>query len=118
MARRRAFDGSGPGEWCHPMRSPLVLASVNDVALPAPGPVAQAIIFYGTISLLLFSPLAFGATEPWSIFFMQLGAAVLFAGWTVTSAISEEPRVSGNALFVPMLCFAGLIAFQILASRS
>jgi len=31
----------------------------------------------GVFGLLLFGPLAFGAVEPWSIFLLEAGAAIL-----------------------------------------
>jgi len=36
------------------------------------------VTLYGAFALLLFGPLAFGVTEPWSIFILEFGAAVLF----------------------------------------
>ena len=66
------------------MRSPLVLASFDDAAAAySPRSISAAVTFYGTIGLLFFGPLAFGAVEPWSIFVLEAGAAILLAVWTV-----------------------------------
>ena len=35
------------------------------------------IVLYGTFALLMFGPIAFGAVEPWSIFVLESGAALL-----------------------------------------
>jgi len=46
--------------------------------------------FYGLFGLLLFGPLAFGAVEPWSIFVLEAGAALLLLLWTVRQGSSGE----------------------------
>ncbi len=38
-------------------------------------------VFYGVFSLLLFGPLAFGATDPWSILIMEAVAVLLCVIW-------------------------------------
>ncbi len=73
---------------------------------------------YGVIALLLFSPLAFGAVESWSISVMQLGAAFLFALWAVRQVAAGEVEIVGNPLFSPMLLFAGLIFWQLASRRT
>jgi len=75
-------------------------------------------VFYGVFGLLLFGPLAFGATEPWSIFVLEFGAALLFIVWLMKQAMSSELRITGNPLFPPMLAFAGLIFAQLMFGRS
>jgi O-antigen ligase len=102
------------------LRSPFVLASIDEAGTasnPA-GSISAAVVFYGTIGLLLFGPLAFGAVEPWSIYVLEAGAAILFAVWTVHQVATEEMQIAGNALFLPMLCFAALIAVQLISGRT
>ena len=70
-------------------------------------------LFFGLLGLLLFGPLAFGAVEPWSIFVLQAGAACLFVLWTIRQVMSSEMVIAGNALFPPLLAFAGLVLVQI-----
>ena len=67
------------------MRSPLVLASFDDVAAASDPSrsTSAAVVFYGVIGLLLFAPLAFGSVEPWSIFVLEASSAILFAIWIV-----------------------------------
>src|ERR1700690_187067 len=70
-------------------------------------------VLYGTFGLLLFGPLAFGAVEPWSIFVLEAGAAVLLLLWAVWQTASGELRIMGSPLFAPMLVFAALIGAQV-----
>ena len=51
-------------------------------------------IFYGVFGLLLFGPLAFGAVEPWSIFVLEAGAALLLMLWIIRQAIFR--RIVGH----------------------
>ena len=80
--------------------------------------ILDRVLLYGTFSLLLFGPLAFGAVYPWSIFILEGGAALLFLLWEWRQASSSELSVTLNALFVPMLVFAGLIATQVVFGLS
>jgi O-antigen ligase len=72
------------------------------------------ILLFGTFGLLMFGPLAFGAVEPWSIFFLETGAVLLMLLWLLKQCIDGEITVGSNPLFVPMLAFFGLIVAQIL----
>jgi hypothetical protein len=94
----------------------LVLASFDDagMAFDPSRSISAAVIFYGTMGLLLFGPLAFGAVEPWSIYVLEAGAAILFAVWTVQQVTAQEMQIAGNPLFFPMFCFAALIALQLI----
>ena len=73
---------------------------------------------YSTCGLLLFGPLAFGATEPWAIFILEAGSAILFFLWAFRRAQSGELQLSGNPLFAPMLVFAAVIVAQLWTGRS
>ena len=102
------------------MRSALRIAANNDAAsgrAPSPGPLDQ-VIFYGVFGLVLFGPLAFGAVEPWAIFILEAGSALLFLLWVTQQAASGELRITGSPLFAPMAAFAGLVLVQLLANRS
>jgi O-antigen ligase len=86
------------------------------VATAVPNPrvaLADAILFYGTFSLLLFGPLAFGCVDSWSIFIVQAGAASLLLLWTMRQAFSGRLLITSNPLFRPVLFFSFLILFQI-----
>ena len=75
--------------------------------------VLDSILLYGTFSLLLVGPLAFGAVEPWAIFALSLGAVSLFLVWISRQLISGCLRVVPNALFAPMLAFALVLGLQL-----
>src|SRR5882724_10215093 len=77
-----------------------------------------SLLLYGTFGLLLFGPLAFGAVEPWSIFVLEAGAALLLLLWTVRQAASGELSVTGNPLFAPVVVFARLIGLQLVTGRT
>jgi O-antigen ligase len=74
---------------------------------------ADSILFYGTFSLLLFAPLAFGSTDPIPIFLLQLGSASLFLFWLMRQLASGSLRISWNPLFRPVLLFALLVGLQV-----
>ncbi len=71
------------------------------------------ILFYGTFGMLMFGPLAFGAVEPWSIFVIEFGAALLTLAWLFKQFLDGEINVVWNPLFLPMAAFALLILVQI-----
>lgn len=102
------------------MRSPLVLASFDDVAAASDPSrsTSAAVVFYGVIGLLLFAPLAFGSVEPWSIFVLEASSAILFAIWIVRQVTAKEMQIAGNHLFPPMFCFLALIVFQLVSGRT
>jgi len=91
-------------------------SSVSDLKLTRS--LLDSAVFYGVFGLLLFGPLTFGATEPWSIFVLEFSAALLFIVWLMKQAMSSELRITGNPLFPPMLVFAGLIFAQLMFGRS
>src|SRR5436853_7889698 len=76
------------------------------------------IIFYGLFGLLLFGPAAFGATEPWSVFVLEAGSALLFLSWIIRQAQSGEVMVSNSPLFAPTLSFMALVALQLLGGHT
>lgn len=71
-------------------------------------------LFYGVFSLLLLGPLAFGAVEPWAIFVLEAGSALLFVLWVARQALSPELQIAYSPLFPPMLTFAVLALCQVL----
>ena len=73
----------------------------------------DSVLFYGIFGLLMFGPLAFGAVEPWSIFFLESGAACLALVWLARQWLDGEIKVKWNPLFLPMAAFGLLIAAQL-----
>src|SRR5579864_4514557 len=74
----------------------------------------DAMLLYGTFALLMFGPLAFGAVEPWSIFCIEIGSAVLVLLWLARQWLNDEITIHWNPLFLPMMAFAVLIVVQII----
>src|SRR5580700_12271051 len=79
---------------------------------------ADTALLYGIFGLLLFGPLAFGATEPWSIFLMEAGSATLFLLWIAKQVLEGELKIRWNPLFLPMGAFGLLILSQLVFGRS
>ena len=71
-------------------------------------------VLYVSFGFLLAGPLAFGAVEPWAIFALELVSAALLAIWAIQQAASGELGIERNALFAPMLAFAGVIGLQLI----
>jgi O-antigen ligase len=94
--------------------APVIDAGVQ----PARAPASSSTIFYGVFGLLLFGPLAFGAVEPWSIFVLEAGAAVLLAYWIATQIRSGELSIAPNPLFAPFLIFGLLVGSQLVTGRT
>jgi O-antigen ligase len=72
-----------------------------------------SVLLYGVFGLLMFGPLAFGGVEPWSIFILEAGAALLFLLWVAKQYLDGEIKLQPNALYWPMGAFGLLIFFQI-----
>ena len=75
---------------------------------------AGTVLLYGIVGLLLFGPLAFGATEPWSIFLMEAGSAALFLLWIGKQILQDGMKITWNPLFLPMGVFGVLILSQLI----
>jgi O-antigen ligase len=75
---------------------------------------AGKVLLYGIFGLLLFGPLAFGATEPWSIFLMEAGSAALFLLWIGKQVLQDGMKVTWNPLFLPMGVFGLFILAQLI----
>ena len=71
------------------------------------------ILLYSTFGLLMFGPLAFGAVEPWSIYILETGSALLTLLWLSKQWLDGEITVQWNPLFLPMAGFGVLILAQI-----
>src|SRR5260370_30126789 len=62
----------------------------------------------GVLAVLMFGPLAFGGVEPWAIFTIEAGAAVLLLTWTIAAAASPLGlNVRLSPPLEPMLLFFG-----------
>jgi len=61
----------------------------------------------------MFGPVAFGAVEPWSIFILEAGSAILIGLWLRKQFLDGEFTIEWNPLFLPMSGFGLLILLQI-----
>ncbi len=92
------------------------MSATSTTANPSPRsarPQAGTGLLYGIFGLLMFGPLAFGAVEPWSIFVMEAGSAVLFLLWVGKQVLEGEMKIRWNPLFLPMGVFGLLIVSQL-----
>lgn len=69
-------------------------------------------------SVLLLTPLAFGATDLWAISVLESATALLLALWAIRQWLSPACTIQTNPLFWPMLGFAALVLIQILFHRT
>ncbi len=72
------------------------------------------ILCYGLVVLVVFGPLSFGAVEPWAVFALQCGVALLFLLWAAQQVASGSLQVALSPLYVPLLGFAAIVGLQIL----
>jgi len=70
-------------------------------------------LFCGVFGLLLAGPLAFGETEPWSVFMLEAGSSALLILWLVRQLVSGEIRMETSSLFSSQFAFATLIAVEL-----
>ncbi len=78
----------------------------------------DSFLLSGVFGLLFFAPLAFGATDSWSVFILEAGTILLFALWVWRQASSAEWHVRDNPLFKPMALFAGAVVIQLIFGRT
>ena len=69
-------------------------------------------LFASATVVLLSAPLAFGAVQPWAIFLLEAGAAVLLLAWGLRQWRNQELTVSWHPLYAPMLAFGALVLVQ------
>lgn len=78
----------------------------------------KAVIFWGVAGLLIFGPLAFGAVEAWSLFLIQVCAALLLALWVLDQVVTRKLEIRTSPLFAPLLLFGALVFLQLGAGLS
>jgi O-antigen ligase len=76
------------------------------------------VVLCGTLGLVLFTPLAFGAVQPWAILFVESVAAALFLIWAFGQVRIGQLDILGNPLFLPIAAFGLLVVVQIGLHRS
>jgi O-antigen ligase len=71
-------------------------------------------VLAGIFALLFFAPLAFGATESWSVFILEASTILLFALWVWRQSSDEDWRIRDNPLFKPMTLFGAVVLVQLI----
>ena len=71
-------------------------------------------LFWALCALVIFGPLAFGATEPWSLAILQSASIVLFALWCWRQIASRAVIIQPSPLLLPAALFAFAILLQFL----
>jgi O-antigen ligase len=66
------------------------------------------------LGLLIFTPLAFGAVQTWSISVMEFAALLMVVVWLVGNGLSGSRERFRFPLAVPLLLFTGLVFAQML----
>lgn len=71
--------------------------------------------FVGMIAVLIFSPLVFGTTEPWSQFLQRSAASALLALWLYRQVSDRVVELSPNPIYLPVVLFGsiGIVQFVI-----
>ena len=69
-------------------------------------------LVYGVCVLLSFGPLAFGATESWSVAVLEIGTALLMLLWMGKQLALGRVKVRLIPLYPPMALLAALALFQ------
>jgi len=100
------------------MSAAATLRVSSELAGTKPARGEYAVTFCGVAALLLFAPLAFGATQPWSIFVLEGGADLVFVLWAVKQINSPDLRIQLNPLFGPMTVFGLLVLAQLVSGRT
>jgi len=88
------------------------MSSADIRFVPDPGRRWDRAVLLGSLALLMFSILAFGATEPWAIFVVRTGTFALLVIWALGRAFAADAKVVVTTLFYPMALFMLLIAAQ------
>ncbi len=92
----------------------MSVTSVTEIHRRERSAQAEKGLLYGIFGLLLFGPVAFGAVEPWSIFVVEAGSAILFLLWIGKQTLLDgQIKVRWNPLFQPMAAFGVLIVAQL-----
>ena len=74
--------------------------------------------FVGLIAILMWAPLAFGATEPWSQFILRTGALALFGLWIARRHNQDTVEIFPSATGWPISIFAAVVLLQLVAGAT
>jgi len=75
-------------------------------------------ILSAALGLLMFGPLAFGAVEPWSLFVLESGSAILMGVWLVCFLVMDGQEFRWSPVFLPVSALLVLTTLQLLLPRA
>lgn len=78
----------------------------------------HTVVCYGAIAVMLFGPVAFGAVEPWAMYILHAGSAIVFMFWLASVMLEPKPQIEFQFVHVPTIIFAAVVIFQIITIRS
>lgn len=87
-------------------------------AARSPGRSLHVVLVYGLCVLLSFGPLAFGATEPWSVAVLEIATALLLLLWMGKQLALGRIKIRLNPLYRPMALLAVLVLFQLVTGMT
>ncbi|HET8677486.1 MAG TPA: O-antigen ligase family protein [Blastocatellia bacterium] len=70
--------------------------------------VLDRIITVGLLVMVVFTALAFGTVEPWSIAIFELGVTVLLLMWAVKAVLDKRLKINVPAVALPLILFVAL----------
>src|SRR6202790_2441318 len=78
----------------------------------------QSILVVGVSVILIFAVLAFGCTERWAIFALEVGSVLLLLFWIWPQISSGRLQLRGNPLYAPGGLFGLIVVVQIVFGLS
>ena len=81
------------------------------------GKLYDSFILTGLTSLLIFTPLAFGTVQAWSVMVMELLTLFIAAAWLCKMVSQGELTFVKTPLNIPLILFIAYILLQLLLAR-
>jgi O-antigen ligase len=81
---------------------------------PVPAPAKESLAIWPLTAVLLFGPLAFGATEPWALALLQAGAILVLAIWGLEQWRAPSITIRSHPLLLPCVLFGAIVLLQVL----
>lgn len=78
----------------------------------------QKVSFFVLLGLLVWAPLAFGSTEPWSQFILRTITLSLFGLWAAQQYQGDTLRLFPSPTSWPVVAFMGLVLLQVFSGTT
>jgi hypothetical protein len=97
----------------------LMPESVSAAAIDKPTQAwLEKVSFSGLIATLMWAPLAFGTTEPWSQFILRTCGLVLFGFWAARQHFQDTVEIFPSSISWPLLIFLTLVLVQLISGAT